>query len=244
MVEKVLSMGIRHKRVVSTLDTGGSADWNDDHIHDFTDEITNNLLIFGPAITVDWDTAQTAGGSAPVWALVSGHAFVVCNTGGVTDQISSMRHELGAAVANITNPDDLPILTCAVQVVAVHDAAGVANSVVEFGFQDDSDALFTQNLHHAIFRFYNGHVFAVTGDGAAETETDLGARTEFTTYRVEFTSTQVKFYIDDMVTAAATHTANLPTADLTVKFSVRSKNNVDSTIRVDAAGLTRLRQAS
>lgn len=237
-------MGTRHKAVKATLDTGLASEWNDDHIHDFTDEITNNLLHFGPAITLDWDTAQTAGGAAPAWSMVSNHAFVVCNTGATTNQISSMRHELGAAVANITHPDDLPILTCAVQIVAVHDAAGVANSVVEFGFQDDSDALFTQNLHHAIFRFYNGNVFAVTGDGAAETETDLGARSEFATYRIEFTATQVLFYIDNMVTAAATHTANLPAADLTVKFSVRSKNNVDSTIHVDAAGLTRLRQTS
>jgi hypothetical protein len=235
-------MSQRHRAVKATLDVGLASEWNDDHIHDFTDEISKDLLRFGPAVTFDWDTAQTAGGSAPVWTLVAGHAFVVFNTGGVTNQISSMRKELGAAVSNITTPDDLPILTCAVQVATVHDAAGVANSVVEFGFQDDSDALFTVNLHHAIFRFYNGHVFSVTGDGAAETETDLGARTEYATYRIEFTSTQVKFYIDNMVTAAATHTTNLPTADFTVKFSVRSKNNVDSTIRLDGVALERLRQ--
>lgn len=235
-------MSQRHKQIVETLEVGSSADWNDDHIHDFTDEISVDLLQFGPAITVDWDTAQTAGGSAPVWSLVSGHAFVVCNTGGVTNQISSMRKELGAAVSNITHPDDLPILTCAVDIAAVHDAAGVANSVIEFGFQDDSDALFTQNLHHAIFRVYNGKVHAVTGDGAAETETEIADYNQYGQYRIEILSSSVVFYVDDMETAAATHTTNLPAADLTVKFSVRSKNNVDSTIRVDASALTRLRK--
>ena len=235
-------MALRHKAIKATLDKGYAAEWNDDHVHDFTEEIANNILAFGPAVTLDWDTAQTAGGSAPVWAMSGNHAVVVLNTGAATDQTSSMRKELGAAVSNITNPDDLPILTCAARVVAVHNAAGVANSVVEFGFQDDSDAIFTQNLHHAIFRFYNGNVFAVTGNGAAETETNLGARSEYAVYRIEFLSASVKFYIDDMETAAATHSTNLPTADMTIKFSVRSKNNVDSTIHLDACALTRLRK--
>jgi len=236
-------MAIRHKRVVVALDTGGSADWNDDHVHDFTDEISADLLTFGQAVAADWDTAQTAGGSAPAWAMVSGHSFVVLNTGGVTNQVSSMRKELGAAVSNITHPDDNPVLTCALEITAVKDDAGVANSVVEFGFQDDSDALFTQNQHFAIFRVYNGKVHAVTGDGAAETETEIADYGQYSTYRIEFSTGHVKFYVDNMVTAAADHTANLPTADMTAKFSVRSKDNVDSTIRVDAAALTRLRKA-
>jgi hypothetical protein len=237
-------MAIRHKRVVAALDTGGSADWNDDHIHDFTVEVADDLLHLGPLVTLNWDTAQTSGGSAPAWAQDTyGHASVVLNTGATTNNISSMRHLLNNAVGNIVTPADLPILTCAVQIEAVHNAAGVANSVAEFGFQHDDDALFTVNLRHAIFRFYNGHVFAVTGDGAAETETDLGARTEFAVYRIEFAPTIVSFYIDDMVTAAASHTANITDGDMTAKFSVRSKNNVNSTIRLDGAGLTRLRQA-
>ena len=235
-------MALRHKAYKTTLDRGYATEWNDDHIHDFSDELSEQLSLLGPLITHNWDTAQTSGGTAPQWSLVSGHSFVVLNTGAATDNISSMRHKLNNAVSNITHPDDLPILTTAVQVAAVHNAAGVANSVVEFGFQDDSDALFTQNLHFAIFRFYNGHVFAVTGDGVAETETDLGARTEYAMYRIEILSSSIKFYIDDMVNAAATHTTHLPDADLTVKFSVRSKNNIDSTIRLDGVALTRLRK--
>ena len=235
-------MAFRHKAVKATLDVGTAAEWNDDHIHDFTVEISETLLPAGVSLATTFDTAQTSGGTAPAWAMVSGHAFVVCNTGATTDQTSSMRLMLGGAVSNVTNADDLPILTAAVEIAAVHDAAGVANSVVEFGFQDDSDALFTVNQHCAIFRFYNGDVYAVTGDGAAETSTSLGARSQYAAYRIEFTNTQVKFFIDNMATPAATHTTNLPSADLTVKFSVRSKSNVDSTLRVDAAALTRLRK--
>ena len=235
-------MAMRHKAYKATLDKGYASEWNDDHIHNFADEITDNLLVIGPAITLNWNTAQTSGGSAPAWSLVSGHAFVVLNTGATTDNISSMRHMLNNGVANITHPDDLPILTFTMDIAAVHDAAGVANSVVEVGFQDDSDALFTENLHCAMFRVYNGHVFAVTGDGVDETETDCGAYDVYAQYRIEILSSSVKFYIDDLVNAAATHTTHLPNADLTIKASVRSKNNVNSTIRLDGMGLTRLRK--
>jgi len=235
-------MSLRHKEVKATLDRGYASEWNDDHIYDFTDEIENELIELGPNLNLTWDMGQNVNAGAADWQMVSGHAFVELDTPANTNDVSSIRKELDAAISNITHPDDLPILTSAVQIDTVHDAAGVANSVVEFGFQDDDDALFTQNLHMAIFRVYNGHVFAVTGDGAAETETDCGAYSEYAHYRIEVLASSVKFYIDDMVTAVATHTTNLPDADLTVKFSVRSKNNVASIIRVDAAGLTRLRQ--
>lgn len=235
-------MATRHKAYKATLDRGYASEWNDDHIDDFTEEISDNLLYLGPLTTLNWDTAQTSGGAAPAWAIVSGHAFVVMNTGATTDQISSMRHLLNNAVANITNPDDMPILTCAVEIAAVHDAAGVANSVVEFGFQDDSDALFTQNQHFAIFRVYNGKLHAVTGNGAAETETEIADYNQYGHYRIEILGSSIRFYVDNMVTPAATHTATLPNADLTVKFSVRSKNNVNSTVRLDACALTRLRK--
>jgi len=236
-------MGLRHKAFKETLDKGYASEWNDDHIHDFTDEISHDLLFLGAAVSVNWDTAQTSGGSAPVWAITSGHAAVVLNTGATTNNVSSMRQKLSGAVGNITHPDDLPVLTLALGIIAVYDAALVANSVVEFGFQHDDDALFTQNQHFAIFRVYNGLLHAVTGDGAAETETELAAYEEYSTYRIEILSTSVKFYVDDMVTAVATHTTHLPNADLTIKVSVRSKNNVDSTLRLDALALARLRKA-
>lgn len=245
-------MSLRHKAVKATLDRGYASEWNDDHEPNFAVEIVHFCLHPGPVLTTYWDFAQTAGGSNPDWALVGAagaeHAFVVLNTGATTNQISSMRHELDAAVANITSPTDGPVLTLTLQIAAVHAAAGVANSVVEFGFQDDSDALFTVNLDHAIFRVYNGNLYAVTGDGAAETETLIAAYNEYGQYRIALSTTRCDFYVDDMVTPAASHTAadaeNLPDAALTIKVSVRSKNNVDSTIRVDALAWMRLREAA
>ena len=238
-------MAMRHKAVKATLDRGYASEWNDDHEANYTTYVCGEHIFLGVNLAAMWDFAQTAGGANPTITLVgaagSEHVFVVLNTGGVTNQISSMRHELGGAVGNITSPDDLPVMDITVQIVAVHDAAGVANSVVEFGLQDDSDALFTQNQHFAIFRVYNGRIHSVTGNGAAETETDIAAYNAYGYYRIVFTSTSVVFFVDDMVNPAATHTLTLPDAALTMKASVRSRNNVDSTIRTDAIALTVLR---
>lgn len=234
-------MSTRHKAVKATLDRGYASEWNDDHEANFETWITHHCLIPGPNLTAEWDVAQAVGASTCLWGLTAGHAAVELITPANTDDIATMRNELGGAVANITNPDDLPIMTFGLDIDTVHDAAGVANSVVEVGFQDDSDALFTVNQHHAIFRVYNGNLYGVTGDGAAETETLIAAYNQYGHYRIEILSDRVNFYVDDMVNPAATNTANLPTADLTIKFSVRSKNNVASTIRIDGLAWSRLR---
>lgn len=239
-------MSIRHKAHKATLDTGLASEWNDDHEGNFETWVMHQCLFPGPALGAEWEFGQKVGAGNPAWAMVgaagSGHANPVLVTPANTNDIATMRHELGGAVSNLTSPGDNPILTCAVDIAAVHDAAGVANSVVEFGFQDDTDALFTQNLHHAIFRVYNGKLHAVTGDGAAETETEIADYNQYGHYRIEFTTGHVLFYVDNMVTAAADHAANLPAADLTIKFSVRSKNNVASTIRLDGLCWCRLRK--
>lgn len=245
-------MSMRHKAVKATLDRGYASEWNDDHELNFSEEIAVQYLDPAPALSSSWDFAQTAAGSNPAWALVGAagveHAFVVLNTGGVTDQTSSMRLMLSGAVSDVTSPADSPVLTLTLQIAAVHDAAGVANSVVEFGFQVATDAIFTQNLDMAIFRVYNGKIYAVTGSGAAETETEISDFSEYAQYRIELSTTRCDFYIDDMVTPAASHILadgdDIPDAALTVKASVRSKNNVDSTVRVDALALTRLRKGS
>ena len=235
-------MSTRHKAVKATLDVGYASEWNDDHEANFTTWINHMCLIPGPNLLAEWDVGQAVGASTALWGMTANHAAVELITPANTKDIATIRHELGGAVSNITHPDDLPIMTCGLQIDTVHDAAGVVNSVVEFGFQDDTDALFTQNLHHAIFRVYNGNLYAVTGDGAAETETLIAAYNEFGHYRIQINTANVEFYVDDMVNAAATHTTNLPAADLTMKFSVRSKNNIASTIRIDGLAWARLRQ--
>jgi len=231
-------MGVRHKAYKATLDRGYASEWNDDHITDFTDEITHDFNLITTAITTEWDTAQTSGGSAPTISMVSGHAFVVLNTGVVTNNTSSMRAKLGGSANNITNANDLPILSCSVDIAAVH----TSGTVVEFGFQKYDDTIFTTNKNHALFRVKDNKLYAVCGDGTSETETLIGDFNQYGHYRIEFTSTSVKFYVDNMVTAAAVITTHIPTNDITIKFSVVSQNNVNSTIRIDGCSLTILRK--
>jgi hypothetical protein len=235
-------MGVRHKAYKATLDRGYAIDWNDDHAVSYAEEITHEALEPGQAITGNWDTAQTSGGSAPVWALVgaagSGHAFVVLNTGAATGQSSSMRHKLGGAASNITSPADLTVMTLALEVSAVHSAGNVA----EWGLFASATAIFTANQAGAYFRIDNNQLYAVSGTGAAETATLIGAWSQYAHYRIEVNSANIKFYVDDMVNPAATTTTNRPAVDLTAKVSVISANNVDSTLRLDGCALQRLRK--
>ena len=230
-------MGMKHKAYKETLDRGYASEWNDNHIMDFDSRIDIYLCLRAAALTACWDTAQTAGGTAPNVALVGAagqeHAFVIFNTGGVTGQTSSMRKELAGAVGDITSPLDLPTLTFAMQIVTVHNAG----LVVEMGLIPSATALFTANQDGAYFRIEDNTIRAVTGTGAAETETDLGAFNEYGHYRIEVLSASVNFYIDDMENPVAAHTTNLPDNALTPKFSIQSQNNVDSTMRMDAVSM-------
>jgi len=235
-------MSFRHKRVVAALNTGGSADWNDDHIADFTVHIDMYMCLRAAALTASWDLFSAGTGVDPAVTLIgaagSGHAFVVYNTGGVTNNTSGMSKELAGVPGNITSPADLPILTFTMQIVAIHNVG----EVIEMGLFDQGVAPFTANQDGAYFLVNNDTLFAVTGTGAAETITDLGAYDEYGVYRIEFTTGHVLFYVDDMVTAAADHTTNIPDSDLTPMFTIRSLNNVDSTMRMDAVHMQILRK--
>ena len=232
---------VRHKAIKATLDVGTSAEWNDDHISDFEDDILIEESFITPVITTKWDLGQTAGGVNPVLAFQDHHSFAYLNTGGVTGQISSMRYEFNGAAGNITYINDTPILTTAVWMEAYHTAGLVA----EFGLIDSATAAaFTANQDGAYFRIDGNVLYAVTGSGAAETTTDVTPAlgiSEYGHYRIHLQATKCDFYVDDMETVATSHTNNLPDADLTLKYSIQSQNNVDSKMYVDAAGLTRFR---
>lgn len=234
-------MSNRHKKIVATLDKGLATDWNDDHEINYIDEISEELLIIGLTVAHFWDTAQTSLGSAPVWTLVGGagieHAYVVLNTGATTGNKSSMRYTLGGGASNTTSPNDLPILTMSINIDTIY----TTGNMVEFGLIASATNLFTANQSGAYFRINNNTLYAVTGNGATETTTSLGTWNEYDHYRIEFTSTQVKFYVGGVATPSATHTTNIPAVALTIKISVISGNNVDSTIRTDAVGWSRLR---
>lgn len=232
---------VKHKAIKSTLDVGTHEEWNDDHIADFADRIEDTVNFLGVPVASFWDVAQTAGGVNPVTVFQDNHVFYYLNTGGVTGQISSMRYGFNAGVGNITYIDNAPTLTTAVWLEAYHTAGLVA----EFGLIDSATAAaFTANQDGAYFRIEDNALLAVTGDGAAETTTDITPTlgiSEYGHYRIELTATEAKFYVDDMETAAATHTTNLPDSDLTIKYSIQSQNNVDSKMYVDGMGLTRNR---
>jgi len=231
-------MTIRHKAVKETLDRGYASEWNDDHHLDPTDEIIYFTTFIKDALITDWDNAQCTGGGACAVSLVNNHAFLSTVSGAGVGDIASIRKELAGAVGDITDPDDLPIMTMAIRLVS---PAG-AGTTHEFGLHLSATAPFTANASGAYFRVVANVLYAVTGTGAAETTTNLGTPNEYGVYRVEILSTSVKFYVDDLENAAATHTTNLPTGNLTMKLSSIGVAAGSQILRSDFVGLQRLRK--
>lgn len=233
-------MAQRHKRIVTTLDTGGSADWNDDHIVDFTDELDYEYSPLTIPVANVWDTGQTSGGTAPTVTLTDSHTGVYFITGATTDQTSSMRLEMATTASDITAKEDNPVITMALWLDTYHTAGNVA----EFGLIPYATNLFTALQDGAYFRINDNKIYGVTGNGAAETATDItpaAGITEYGVYKIELTTSNAKFYIDDMETAVLTQTLTLPNNDLTIKISVRSKNNVDTKAYLDGVAIKRSR---
>ncbi len=233
-------MATRHKRIVAALDTGGSADWNDDHIADFSDEVTLYEDFITPAITTKWGVWVNAAGVAPVIAFVDHHSFVFLNSGAAQLDWSLMKYAFNGAPGNITYIDDAPIFTAAVW-LEKYDAV---NIIGEWGLMNNAEDPTLANKDGAYFRIDGNALLAVTGDGAAETTTDITPATgipEYGHYRIELTGTNCLFYVDDMDTVAANHTANLPDSDLTIFFYADSGGVADTEMYVDGVGLSRFR---
>jgi len=219
-------MGIRHKDIKATLDRGYASEWNDDHLVDYETRICHEMFFMSPGVAVMWDTAETAGtGVAPVLTFTDHHTIVELDSGAANNDVSSMRHEFNGAAGNITYIDDAPILQMAVWL----EQFPVATECAEFGLFDSGVAPFTANQDGAYFRIDTNAIYAVTGDGAAETATDITPVTgipEYLNLRIELNSTDCKFYMNDMATPLATHTSapdqNLPDSDLTIKYSCKN----------------------
>ena len=220
---------IRHKRVVSTLDVGSSADWNDDHQLDPTDEIENNIDMSFTTFGAHFDNTQCANGGTAAFANTLNHVFMTCTSSAGAGGLACVRGING----DFTDLNDLPILTMAVDLPTVQ--------AQEFGFFVTATAPFTANQSGAYFRVAGGILYSVTGNGAAETTVNLGAPSQYGVYRIEFTSTQVKFYVDDLVTPAATHILTIPTDALNFKAASAVSGGVSQIARMDFVGLTRLR---
>ena len=231
-------MAIRHKAYKETLNRGYAYEWNDDHHLDPTDEIDYFTTFIEQALSSSWDSAQCSGGGAVGVALDSNHAFFTANSGAGVGDRATVRKMLADAVGNITDPDDLPVLTMANR-VTISVGAGTTH---EFGLFVSATTPFTANQEGAYFREAAGVLYAVTGTGAAETATNLGSFSGYGVFRIEFTSTDVRFYVDDLTSPVATHTTNLPTGNLTIKLSAIGTAAGSQILRSDFVGLTRLRK--
>jgi hypothetical protein len=231
-------MAIRHKAVKATLERGYASEWNDDHHLDPTDEIIFWNTFAEQILSAYWETGQSTGGATVTTVLVDNHFFCNCISGAGVGDIATIRKKAAGIAGDMTDPDDLPIMTTAIRLVT---PAG-AGTTHEFGLFTSATVPFTANQHGAYFRVAANVLYAVTGTGAAETTTNLGAPNEYGVYRIEITSTNVKFYVDDLTSPMATHTTNMPTGNLTMKLSSIGVAAGSQVLRSDFVGLVRLRK--
>ena len=214
-------MAQKHKAIKTTLDVGTHEEWNDNHISDFGDEVIFERDFITPALATEWDLTVNATGVAGVIAFQDHHSFAFLDGGAANSDWSCMRLEIGGAPGNITDFSDAPIMSMAVWMEA-YDTVG---NVAEFGLQNNAVVPFTANQDGAYFRIDGDVLFAVTGDGAAEDTTDITPVTgipEYANYRIQLTSSNCYFYLDNMNSPVATHTANLPDSDLTLSFATQT----------------------
>lgn len=230
-------MSNRHKAIKATLDKGYATEWNDDHIADFGDEVDIYCNLVTPALSVNWDTSKTGGASVPVISFVDHHAFAYLNSSNGAGDYSLMKYSLGGAAGNITHINDNPVINMAVWM----DAYAATGKTAEFGLLDNAVAPFTANQDGAYFRINANVLYAVTGTGAAETVTNLGAAPEYGNYRIRLTATHSYFYVNSMQAPVADHTTNLPDSDLTMAFAARCDAGTITKMYVDGCALKRLR---
>ena len=231
---------MRHKVIKASLDIGTAVEWNDDHLADFEDEITLYEDFITPVITTKWDLTVNGAGVAAVITFQDHHSLVKIDSGANNTDWSAMRYEFNGAAGNITYVNDAPVMNMAVWM----DAYAATGEVAEFGLQNNAVAPFTANQDGAYFLIDGNALYAVTGDGAAETTTDITPAlgiSEYANYRIELGSATCIFYVDDMDTPAATHTTNLPDSDLTLSFAARNDLGTTTDMYVDGVGLTRNR---
>jgi len=233
-------MALKHKAHKETLEVGTSAEWNDDHVADFSSSISLYEDFITPVITTKWDLTQNGAGVAAVITFQDHHSLVKIDSGANNTDWSAMRYEFNGAAGNMTYIDDNPIMTMAIWL----DAYAATGNVTEFGLQNNAVAPFTANQDGAYFRIDGDALYAVTGTGAAETATDItpiGGIPEYGVYRIELTAALCNFYVDDMEVIAAGHTNNFPDSDLTMSFAARNDLGTTTDMYVDGVGLERRR---
>ena len=220
---------IRHKAVKASLEQGYASEWNDDHHIDFTDELLQDWVFSSTNIPDEFTTSLSGTGAIDVY-MVNNHNFLNIETVATGSSVASLI--LGDD--DVTNKLDLPIFTTAVRLEDV--------DLAEYGFFVKAGAPFTANQKGAYFRCTGGNIYAVCGNGVSETAVLIGAYSEYAQYKIEFTSTSVRFYINNLATPEETITTNIPTDDLTLKISAKNQTAAERILRVDGIALMRLRK--
>lgn len=230
-------MTLRHTSVKTTLDKGYATEWNANHEINYATRITVSSHFYGRVFTGDWDLTQETSTTATAVTIVGSHVAVRLNATGGAGNFSSMRWMLQGAASDIFGPTDLPIAYFSIDCLTPTADANTH----EFGMFPSAQALFAANNEGAYFRIGNNVLYAVTGTGAAETTSNLGAPDQYAVYKIEILSTSVKFYIDDLETAVATHSTNMPTNDMTIKVCTAQRAGGSNLINMDGVGFTVLR---
>ena len=230
-------MNVRHRKHYNTLDKGLATDWNDDHIADFFARIETGIEFLKTSVTTNFNLSQETSSTATIVTLVNGVAAAALNATGGAGNLSTMRLMLAGAAGNVTNPAELPVLNAAVELGGLT----ADNQTHEFGLFESADTPFGVLNEGAFFRVDSGILYAVTCDGAAETITNLGAPTQYGSYRIDVQSTSVKFYVNNTTVWVASHATNLPVTDLTLKFTTAQRAGGSNTMRIQAAALSLLR---
>lgn len=222
-------MSLRHKAYKATLDKGYASEWNDDHRANFEDEVLGYWTFSSTNIPAEFSEVETNNGTVTV-GMTDNHNFCVLTSSVTAGGLAA----LVLGTDDVTNKLDLPEFNTAVQLATTAQH--------EFGFFTYAGVPFTANQNGAYFRVASNVLYAVTGSGAAETTTNLGPPNEYDIYRIEFTSTHVKFYVGATSTASADHTANIPSVDLTLKLASKVSGGVSQIMRIDGLALQRLRK--
>lgn len=226
-------MTLRHKRVVATLDIGTAADWNNDHHFDPSSEVSFHTTFTEHDFATMWDDSQCTGAGTAVLSDSNGHVFLMLDTDPANGDIATCMFAISGTGADITSDEWEPSAT-----FRIFNASVVRTGRFwEFGFFRAADTPFTANDRKVCFYMDGVTLYAKTGDGAAETTTNLGTYDDSATYRVELTETNAKFYVDNLVTPLATHTTNLPTTNLTIKLSAKAGALGEALLYCDFFGL-------
>lgn len=233
-------MAFRHKAVKSTLDQGTAAEWNDDHEQDFEVRVDHCEDIYTNAVADHWDLGQETSTTATTVSFSGGFVAIRQHAAGGAGNFSSMRHKILNAAADICDENSEPIVVMALDV----QSPTADNATHEFGFFSNANALFAANQNGAFFRIDANVLKAVSSNGAAETETNLGAPDQFATYKVKHTATADYFYVDDMETPVATHTTTISAADLNIKMTCADRAAGDNYLNCQALWFSHLRQTA